>query len=108
MSVLRLRDVAFAYPGFAPVVQAIALDVPAGSVHCLLGRSGCGKTTVLKLAAGLLAPTQGQVTWRGAAEGDTRQVGFVFQSPTLLDWLTVLDNVLLPVSLQRKPTRADE
>jgi NitT/TauT family transport system ATP-binding protein len=107
VSFLQLHDVSFGYRGFAPVVDGVSLDVDAGSVHCLVGRSGCGKTTLLKLAAGLLPPSRGGVLWRGLAPSDTRQVGFVFQAPTLLDWLTARDNVLLPVSLQRKPTAAD-
>ncbi|HYF18128.1 MAG TPA: ATP-binding cassette domain-containing protein [Ramlibacter sp.] len=107
MSFLTLRSVSFAYPGSAPVVQDADLDLPPGTLHCLVGRSGCGKTTLLKLAAGLLAPTAGQVLWRGRAPGDPREVGFVFQTPTLLEWLSVHQNVLLPVSLQRRPTPAD-
>ena len=107
MSFLSLRGVSFGYPGQAPVVQGLDLDLAGGDIHCLVGRSGCGKTTLLKLAAGLLQPSTGVVTLRGAAPGDRRAVGFVFQQPTLLDWLMVRDNVLLPVSLQRRPAAAD-
>ncbi len=107
VSFLTLRDVAFAYAGQPPVIQAMNLELPVGEIHCLVGRSGCGKTTLLKLAAALLQPMTGAVTLRGAAPGDHRAVGFVFQQPTLLDWLSVLDNVLLPVSLQRRPGAHD-
>lgn len=99
--------VAFAYPGHAPVVQGIDLQLAPGEVHCLVGRSGCGKTTLLKLAAGLLAPTAGRVLLQGRPGATGEQVGFVFQAPTLLDWLRVRDNVLLPVSLQRRPGSQD-
>ncbi|MES2483953.1 MAG: ABC transporter ATP-binding protein [Pseudomonadota bacterium] len=88
-------------------MRSLSLSLPAGTVHCLVGRSGCGKTTLLKLAAGLLQPTTGRVLLRGHPPSDPREVGFVFQSPTLLDWLSVRDNVLLPVSLQRRPQSAD-
>jgi NitT/TauT family transport system ATP-binding protein len=107
MSFLQLQGVSFGYPGFAPVIDDVSLSLPAGGVHCLVGRSGCGKTTLLKLAAGLLQPSHGRVLLRGAPPVDRREVGFVFQSPTLLDWLTVQANVLLPVSLQRRPTAQD-
>ena len=104
---LHLRDVSFGYPGLAAVVDRVELALAPGEVHCLVGRSGCGKTTLLKLAAGLLAPTAGQVLLQDHAPLGGREVGFVFQAPTLLDWLRVRDNVLLPVSLQRRPTPHD-
>ena len=107
MNFLSLSGVSFGYPGQAPVVEDLNLDLVAGEVHCLVGRSGCGKTTLLKLAAGLLRPTTGTVTVRGAPLTDRRTVGFVFQQPTLLDWLSVRDNVLLPVTLQRPPSGTD-
>jgi NitT/TauT family transport system ATP-binding protein len=107
MSFLSLQEVGFGYPGAAPVVAELTLSVAPGEIHCLVGRSGCGKTTLLKLAAGLLAPSAGGILWNGSPAPDRKQVGFVFQAPTLLEWLPVRDNVLLPVSLQRRPAPAD-
>ncbi|MDR2334063.1 MAG: ABC transporter ATP-binding protein [Burkholderiaceae bacterium] len=109
MAFLEIERVVFTYPHRPPVVDGVDWRMQAGEFHCLLGRSGCGKTTLLQLAAGLLHPQSGRVVLRGselAAPGP--QVGFMFQAPTLLDWLPVLGNVLLPVSLQRKPTAQDE
>jgi NitT/TauT family transport system ATP-binding protein len=106
---LRMNDVRFSYSGsLDPVVDHINMALPAGAIHCLLGRSGCGKSTLLKLAAGLLHPDAGTITVDGepVLEPDLA-TGFVFQSPTLLAWLDVLDNVLLPVSLHRKPGATD-
>jgi NitT/TauT family transport system ATP-binding protein len=100
LSLLALQDVRFAFPGWPPTVDGAGLEVEEGAFHCLVGRSGCGKTTVLKLAAGLLAPDSGRVVF----DGGPRDIGFVFQAPTLLEWLTVIDNVLLPVSLHHRPT----
>ncbi len=108
MSFLALRQVGFTFPGWPPVVREVDWDVEEGEFHCLVGRSGCGKTTLLKLAAGLLLPDEGHIRLRGAellAPGPA--LGFVFQSPTLLEWHRVLDNVLLPVSLQHRPTAAE-
>lgn len=105
MSFLAIDNVSFTYPGWPPVVRAVDWDLAKGELHCLVGRSGCGKTTLLKLAAGLLRPDIGSVRLQGTElRAPGPQLGFVFQSPTLLDWLRVIDNVLLPVSLQHPPT----
>jgi NitT/TauT family transport system ATP-binding protein len=83
-------------------------ELARGEFHCLVGRSGCGKTTLLKLAAGLLQAPAGQVILAGKRLlKPGPELGFVFQTPTLLEWRTVLDNVLLPISLQRTPDAAD-
>ncbi len=105
---LELESVSFAFPGASRTLEDIRLTLAPGEVHGILGRSGCGKTTLLKLAAGLLAPQTGRVTVRGRAVQAAREdIGFMFQQPTLLEWLPALDNVLLPVTLQRQPG-ADE
>lgn len=103
MSLLALQQVRFAFPGWPPTVDGADLQVAAGAFHCLVGRSGCGKTTLLKLAAGLLVPDSGRVAFAGRAQ----DIGFVFQSPNLLEWQRVVDNVLLPVSLHHRPTEAE-
>lgn len=85
------------------VVDRVDWTIGKGEFHCLVGRSGCGKTTFLKVAAGLLEATEGAVYIQGAkVRAPSPQVGFVFQTPTLLEWESVLDNVLLPISLKRK------
>jgi NitT/TauT family transport system ATP-binding protein len=99
---LQLEGLRFGWPGGGELLQGIDLQLAAGQCHVLLGRSGCGKSSLLKLAAGLLAPTAGAVRWRGRpVRGPQADVALVFQRPTLLDWLSVLDNVLLPISLHR-------
>lgn len=103
-----MRRVSYSFPAYPQVVNQVDWQIARGEVHSLVGRSGCGKTTLLKLAAGLLLPDAGTVTVDGQAlRKPGRQLGFVFQAPTLLEWKTVLDNVLLPVTLQRKPLPAD-
>jgi len=108
MAFLDLQQVSYHYPDHAHVVDGVDWKLARGEFHCLLGRSGCGKTTLLKLAAGLLQAHTGQVMLAGQRVlKPSAAVGFVFQSPTLLEWRTVLDNVLLPISLQRTPGPAD-
>ncbi|WP_046180331.1 ABC transporter ATP-binding protein [Domibacillus tundrae] len=105
MEFLTIKDITYGYQGTSPVVDGVNLVIKKGEFHCLLGQSGCGKTTLLKLASGLLQPDKGSILLNGKGMTDpSYECGFVFQSPTLLEWKTVMDNVLLPVSLRRKLT----
>jgi len=63
---------------------------------------------LLKLAAGLLVPDSGRVLFRSRPGVTGRDIGFVFQSPNLLEWQRVVDNVLLPIALHRRPSDADQ
>ena len=108
VNALQFHAVHYAYPDRGAVVRDVSLQLAPGEIHCLVGRSGCGKTTLLKLAAGLLPPQKGQVLLQGQPiTTPMPEMGFVFQTPTLLNWLNVLDNVLLPLSLHRRLTEAD-
>lgn len=103
-----MQQVVYTYARGRPIVDGVSWSLNEGRFHCLVGRSGCGKTTLLKLAAGLLVPQSGQVRQRdGRPVRPGPQLGYMFQAPTLLDWQHVIDNVLLPVSLQRRPQTAD-
>jgi NitT/TauT family transport system ATP-binding protein len=80
----------------------ISLDIGDREFVTIVGQSGCGKTTFLKILAGLLSRSGGQVTLRGRpVDGPSRDIGIVFQDPVLLPWRTVLDNVMLPVQVLR-------
>ena len=105
MAYLSLQDVTYSYAKNNLIVDSVSLDVEKGKFHSLLGKSGCGKTTLLKLAAGLLPPDEGCILLQGEWIEPSEKIGFVFQAPTLLEWKTVLDNVLLPVSLKGKVTK---
>lgn len=108
MSFLELSQVSYNYAQNWRVADRVGLGVPRGQFHCLVGRSGCGKTTLLKLAAGLIKPDQGHINLDGKPlVKPGNRTGFVFQSPNLLEWKNVLENVLLPVSLQRRPNAKD-
>lgn len=89
-------------------VRGVTLEIGSGEFTVIVGRSGSGKTTVLNLAAGLTRPTTGRVTLDGVELWNltdrqqshlrNRKVGFVFQFPSLLPALTVLENVILPTT----------
>ncbi len=87
--------------GVLPAIAEVSLSVARGSFVSILGPSGCGKSTLLKMAAGLLPASAGRVRLAGqVVTGPRRDVGMVFQQPTLLPWRSVLDNVLVPARAQ--------
>jgi NitT/TauT family transport system ATP-binding protein len=73
----------------------VTLSVRSGEFLSIVGPSGCGKSTLLRLIAGLDVPTNGQITIDAEASG--RRIGFVFQDPVLLPWLSTLANVRFPL-----------
>jgi nitrate ABC transporter ATP-binding subunit len=84
--------------GRAVVVEDFDLRLAQGEFTCLLGHSGCGKSTVLSMAAGLTPLSAGGIVLDGREiDGPGPDRGVVFQAPSLLPWLTALENVLLGV-----------
>lgn len=80
----------------------IDFTVRRGEFISIVGPSGCGKTTMLKILAGLIPRTEGVVRVAGRdVDGPLPQVGMVFQAATLLPWRTILQNVMVPVEVQR-------
>ncbi|WP_366657228.1 ABC transporter ATP-binding protein [Fodinicurvata sp. EGI_FJ10296] len=78
-------------------LEDISLEIGRDRFVCLVGASGCGKSTLLRLVAGLTMPTSGQIRIDETPVVEPRSdTGIVFQSPTLLPWATILDNVLFP------------
>ncbi len=100
--ILSISDLNIRFGGVV-AIESLSLTVRRGEFVSLLGPSGCGKSTLLKAIAGLVRPTGGQIT-RSDAELRT---GFMFQKPLLLPWRTTLDNVLLPVEIQRRGNTVD-
>lgn len=109
-SLVKLSGIRFAYPGRAgfPVLDDLSLSVGDGEFLAVLGPSGGGKSTLLKLLAGLATAQAGRVT---VGNVDIRQphrdVGMVFQRPTLLPWRSVRDNVLLTAGFARGASDVD-
>ncbi|MBN1221458.1 MAG: ABC transporter ATP-binding protein [Anaerolineae bacterium] len=93
----------------------INLTIAPGEFISLVGPSGCGKSTLLRLVAGLQAPTTGQIRLAGQPPDGLRtrkQIGWMAQQPALLPWRTVLENVRLPLQVNRQarpaPTSPEE
>jgi len=87
-----------------PVLQDITLTIPHGEFVSLLGPSGCGKSTLLRLVADVALPTEGTISVLGRSPAEARRdraLGMVFQQPVLLPWLSVEENVRLPLRIGR-------
>ena len=98
---LEVCDLRFSYPGMPPVVEGFSLTLAEGEIGCLLGSSGCGKTTALRCIAGLEPAHAGEIRLRGEVVSrpgmtvptEARRVGGVFQDYALFPHLDILDNV---------------
>ncbi|HYG85525.1 MAG TPA: ABC transporter ATP-binding protein [Azospirillum sp.] len=83
----------------------ISCQVQEGEFVCVVGPSGCGKSTLLRIIAGLVPPTQGQTVIAGTpVRSPRREIGMVFQSPVLLAWRSVIDNILVPAEVIGLPS----
>jgi NitT/TauT family transport system ATP-binding protein len=84
-------------------LKDINLDIRDAEFISIVGPSGCGKTTLLKILAGILSRSAGDVVMAGRSlSGPSRELGVVFQAPVLLPWRTVLQNVMVPIQVQRR------
>ncbi|MCL7453704.1 MAG: ABC transporter ATP-binding protein, partial [Anaerolineae bacterium] len=98
-------------------VRGASLEIGAGEFAVIVGRSGSGKTTLLNIAAGLTRPTSGRASLDGVdlwsltdqqqSQLRNRKLGFVFQFPSLLPTLTVLENVVLPTIFRANGRKAE-
>lgn len=84
-------------------LRDVSMTAKPGEFHTIVGPSGCGKSTLLRAILGLIRLTKGDLLVDGEqVRGPRKDVGVVFQNSLLLPWLTVLDNVLLPVVVQKR------
>jgi sulfonate transport system ATP-binding protein len=103
--ILRAENLSKTYDtanGRVEALKNVSLDLNEGSFMALLGKSGCGKTTLLRLFAGLEQPTEGSV----AVGVPMHQVGYVFQEPRLMPWLSVEQNIRFAEKASSEKSRA--
>jgi NitT/TauT family transport system ATP-binding protein len=87
-------------PKTLTALDSTSVAIDSGDFIALVGPSGCGKSTILRLVAGLLSPSEGVVLVGGREVGSTTVgVGMAFQNPTMLPWLTIRQNVMLPLKI---------
>ena len=98
---LTFKDVTYTYhtkQGETTAVKDMNFTVEKGQFVSVIGPSGCGKTTILSIAAGLLAPSSGEV------KRDTGEFGYMLQRDALFPWRTVEQNIFLPLEVKRRNT----
>lgn len=105
-NLLEIRDLNLTYHTKDFETQALnnlSFNLNEGEFVSIVGPSGCGKTTILSLIAGLLTPSNGQILFEGKPiSGINKDIGYMFQQDNLFDWLTVEQNVLFGLKLQKK------
>lgn len=114
---IELRDIAFAYTG-KPLFEGINLELRHGEIALIRGRSGCGKTTLLRLLSRFLLPTRGSLFLEQRPYGELpyqdlrSRVVYIHQGPVMEEGLSTLENLLLPFSFgvhkQRKRPEEEE
>jgi NitT/TauT family transport system ATP-binding protein len=106
-----VSDVVKRFPALGwPALDHVDLVIERGSIFTVIGPSGAGKSTLLRVLAGLVQPDSGQVSVFGEAPAEasrSKHLGWVPQSPALLPWRTVLENVRLPLEVNKR-ARCDE
>ncbi len=102
-TVKELSNVTVLYGGDMVALDNTTLRIEKGDFVALVGPSGCGKSTILKLVAGLIEPTEGAAIVGGREVGaigtHAKRLGLAFQNPTMLPWLSILDNVMIPLKI---------
>ena len=87
-------------PTATPALAETNMIIPDGEFLALVGPSGCGKSTILRLVSGLVRPTSGVVVVGGReVAARALRVGMAFQNPTMLPWLTIEQNIMLPLKI---------
>ena len=93
-------------------LKSVNFSIEQGDLVCLLGPSGCGKSTILNMIAGLLQPTGGDVQFKKSSvintEPKDRNIGFVFQNYALYPHMTVLENIMFPLTVGEKKISKEE
>src|SRR5574344_1774545 len=115
MNRLSFNNVTFAYPAKKdpkPVINGLSFEVPKGRFLVILGGSGSGKTTIIKLIAGLLSPSSGSIVLSGVdssiLKGPDRHIGYVSRTANNYSFLSVFQNIALPLKAEKVPLQEIE
>lgn len=104
-SIITVQGLSAIFPnqdGGLHALDDLTFSIPAQQFVCVLGPSGSGKSTLLRILGGLLSPTAGEVLFSGSPiSGPSRRIGLVFQDANLMPWRTVIENLILPLEIQK-------
>ncbi len=109
---IQIEKLKKVYDNGYEALKNINLEINEGELVCLLGPSGCGKTTILNLLAGLLDPTSGEIKFDGESvinkHPKDRNIGLVFQNYALYPHMTVLENIMFPLTVGKNKMPKNE
>ena len=110
MSVLSFDHVSYQYPSEDfDIIDELSFEVAPGSFHCILGVSGCGKSTIFRMTNGLLQPKKGTIRVNGQPISDQKQYcGYMPQKDLLFPWRSVGENLALPMEISRKLSKREQ
>ena len=110
MSILRFDNVSYQYPGEDfDIIDGLSFSVEPGSFHCIVGVSGCGKSTIFRMINGLLPPKAGTISVNGKPITEREHYcGYMPQKDMLFPWRTIGENLALPLEIQRGYTKAQQ
>ena len=110
MSVLSFDHVSYQYPSEDfDIIDELSFEVAPGSFHCILGVSGCGKSTIFRMTNGLLQPKKGTIYVNGQPiSGQKQYCGYMPQKDLLFPWRSVGKNLALPMEIGRKLSKKEQ
>ena len=110
MSTLSFDRVSYQYPGEDfDIIDELSFEVQPGSFHCILGVSGCGKSTIFRMTNGLLQPKKGTIRVNGTpVSGHGSYCGYMPQKDLLFPWRSVGENLALPLEIQRRLSKKEQ
>ena len=109
MSLLEFEHVAYQYPGEDfDIIDDLSFSVESGSFHCIIGVSGCGKSTIFRMTNGLLQPKSGTIRVGGKPIGEQKHYcGYMPQKDLLFPWRTIGENLALPLEIRGGLSKAE-
>jgi len=110
ISILRFDNVSYQYPSEDfDIIDRLSFSVEPGSFHCIIGVSGCGKSTIFRMTNGLLQPKSGTICVNDVPVGRQKHYcGYMPQKDMLFPWRTVGENLALPLEIRRKYTKTEQ